>query len=66
MSRSLPKMLASQGTYIGLSATISASWSNAPRGSSKERRIFFDSGFSYIDAISVKMEYNLSLNIINM
>jgi len=59
MSRSLPKMLASQGTYIGLSTMISASWSNAPRESFKERRIFFDWGFSYIDSISVKMEYNL-------
>jgi len=59
-------MLASQGTYIDLSTIISASWSNAPRGSSKERRIFFCWGFSYIDAILVKMEYNLSLNIINM
>jgi len=44
-------MLASQGTYIDLSTIISASWSNAPRGSSKERRIFFCWGFSYIDAI---------------
>ena len=59
-------MLESQGTCIGLSSMISASWSNALRGSSKERGIFFGWGFSYIDAISVKMEYNLNLNLINM
>jgi len=45
---------------------VLVSFNNAPRGSSKERGIFFGVGFSYIEAISVKMDYNLRLNIINM
>jgi len=47
MSRSLPKILESQRTYINLSVMILASWFNAPRGLSKERGIFLGWGLSY-------------------